>query len=128
MQLQVWCVRSNGKDISQTGLKADNVENPIFFLPNLDISAALRIYQLLKDTGPVPKISRKEDHVWMVWRDTYVSRTRKWLSGDRKPGGWIGEKNRILSLYEAKTNQNRGADSFLHPHPVGALIQFCIVR
>ena len=48
--------------------------------------------------------------------------------GIEKPGGWIGEKNRILSLYEAKANQNRGDDSFLHPDPVGALIQFCVVR
>lgn len=36
------------------------MENPVFFPPNLNISAALGIYQLLKDTGPVPKISRKE--------------------------------------------------------------------
>lgn len=66
----------------------------------------------------------------MVWRDTYVSRTWK---GNDSPGienqeDGIGEKNRILSLYEAKENQNRGADSFLHPDLVGALIQFCVVR
>lgn len=42
--------------------------------------------------------------------------------GIEKPGGRIGEQNRILSLYEA--NQNRGADSFLHLDPVGALIHF----
>lgn len=52
----------------------------------------------------------------------------KGVPGDHKAGGWIAEKNRILSLYEAETNQNRGADSFLHPDPVGELIQFCFWR
>lgn len=53
------------------------MENPIFFPSNLDISAASRIYLLLKDIGPEPEISRKEDHVWMVWWDTYVSRAQR---------------------------------------------------
>lgn len=52
----------------------------------------------------------------------------KGVLGDPKAGGWIAEKNRILPLYEAETNQNRGADSFLHPDPVGELIQFCFRR
>lgn len=36
------------------------MENPVFSPPNLEVSAALGIYQLLKDIGPAPKISRKE--------------------------------------------------------------------
>lgn len=47
---------------------------------------------------------------------------------NREDGSERGEKNRILPPYEAKANQNKGADSFLHPDPVGALIQFCFVR
>jgi len=55
------------------------------------------------------------------------------MEGNDSPGSENQEdgldgKNRILSLYEAKTNQNRGADSFLHPDPGGAFIQFCVVR
>ena len=55
------------------------------------------------------------------------------MEGNDSPGSenqedGLEKKNRILSLYEAKANQNRGADSFLHPNPVGALIQFCVVR
>ena len=81
---------------------------------------------------PVPQISRKEgsctDGVEGVGGgDAYVSRTRRGVGndspGDRKPGGRIGEereKNRILSLYEAKKTLNRGADSFLHPDPGGS--------
>lgn len=51
---------SNGKYISLTGLKADNLENPVFIPSNLEISAARRLYRLLKDIGPAAaEISRK---------------------------------------------------------------------
>lgn len=72
-----WCIA--GKCISQEGLKADNVENLVFFPPNLEISVALGIYQVLKDIGPAPQISRKEASCMdaVVHGDAYVSRTRR---------------------------------------------------
>lgn len=112
-------------------LKTDNAEIPVSFPPNLEISAALGIYQVLKDIGPgaADKQERGITYGQCGGRRECLTHTAgKGLSGDCKPGGWIGEKNRILSLYEAKANQNRGADSFLHPDPVGELIQFCVVR
>lgn len=78
-----WCI--DGKCISQEGLTADNVENPVFFPPNLEISVALGIYQVLKDIGPAPQISRKEASCMdgVVHGDAYVSRTRR---GNDSPG------------------------------------------
>lgn len=72
-----WCI--DGRCISQEGLKADNVENPVFFPPNLEISVALGIYQVQKDIGPAPQISRKEASCMdgVVHGDAYVSRTRR---------------------------------------------------
>lgn len=70
------------------------MENPVFFPPNLEISAALGIYQLLKDIGPAPKISRKEGSCM----DGVAERTHLTHMGGNdslgieKPGGWIGEE------------------------------------
>lgn len=36
-----------------------NLENPVFFTPDVEMSATLGIYPLLKDVGPAPEISRK---------------------------------------------------------------------
>lgn len=56
-----------------------------------------------------------------------VQRTSRMDGSERKKERERRErgKNRIL---RQRQNQNRGADSFLHADPVGALIQFCIVR
>lgn len=47
------------------------MENPVFLLSNLEISAALWIYQPLKDIGSARKISRKGDHMDGVVRHTH---------------------------------------------------------
>lgn len=51
-------------------------------------------------------------------------------SVEQEDGPERGKKNRIPSPYEAKPNQNKGADSFLHPAPVGALypVLLCEIR
>lgn len=89
-------------------------------LPDLEISAALGIYKLLKDTGPELQISRKEgSHTDGVAGRTRLTHRlgreggRKRLSGDRKTGrmDWRGKTG------GEGENRNRGADSFLHPGP-----------
>lgn len=65
---------------------------------------------------------------WVVRPIGLTQHIGKEVPGDHKAGGWITGKNRILSLYEAETKQNRGADGFLHPGPVGELIQFYFRR
>lgn len=61
--------------------------------------------------------------------DTRVSRTRRemTLRGLKTRRMDWREKQDSVSV-GVKENQNRGADSFLHPDPVGALIQFGVVR
>lgn len=59
-------------------LKTDNAEIPVFFPPNLEISAVLGIYQVLKDIGPARQISRKEgSRMKSAAGDASVSRTRR---------------------------------------------------
>lgn len=59
-------------------LKTDNAEIPVSFPPNLEISAALGIYQVLKDIGPALQISRKEgSRMDSAAGDANVSRTRR---------------------------------------------------
>lgn len=111
---------SDGKYISQEALKVF-----LHLSSNLDLSMAERCQgcthhrQERRDVVQVDVVSRP------IGLTQHIG---KGDPGDHKAGGWIAEKNRILSLYEAETNQNRGADSFLHPDPVGELIQFCFWR
>lgn len=77
---------SNGTYISQTGLKPDNVENPVFFLPNVEISATLRIYQLLKDIGP-GAADKQERGIMYGWRGVAGTHTRlTHTEGNDSPG------------------------------------------
>lgn len=69
-----------------------------YSLPDLEVSAALGIYKLLKDTGPELQISRKEGSR----TDAVAGRTRlthrlgrgggNGSPGIVKPGGWIGDE------------------------------------
>lgn len=90
-----------------------------YSLPDLEVSAALGIYKLLKDEGPELQISRKEGSR----TDAVAGRTRlthrlgrggrKRLSGDRK----TRRMDRRGKTGGEGENRNRGADSFLHPGP-----------
>lgn len=102
------------------------MENPVFFVPNLEI--VLPIYQLLKDIGPVQEISRKEGSC-MDGVAGYIRLTH--TEGNDSPGNENqedGSERKTGFCLCMRQNQNRGADGFLHPDPVGALIQFCVVR
>lgn len=111
---------SDGKYIFQEALKVFR-----HLHSNLDLSTAESCWgcthhrQELRDVVPVDMLSGPIG---------LTQHIKKGVPRDHKAGGWIAEKNRILSLYVVETNQNRGADSFLHPDPVEELIQFCFRR